>query len=353
MRAVAVLSFLFLAVAAHAADAPVPAADLSPAKDPAYLGRFTGAKLLTYTAADFDALELPLDTLKPVPGQRDARNNAVHAPGKKLELEGRRQHFVYLLPEGTSPLATLRNYQNAAKAKGGRTLYECAGQQCGGGQRYVSWSGGGNQSIGMYLWPQDKVTDKGNSPAGCAMRGKIVEQRFTVLEVPASNAHAGVLAFTAEGDGECKNFNGRSFVMVDVVETQAMAQTMDDPRADEMVASLTSSGRVALYGILFDSGKTEVKPDSKATMDEIGKLLVANKSLRLLVVGHTDNVGGFAPNVDLSKRRAEAVVAQLVAQYKIDAKRLQAFGVSYASPIASNADDAGRAKNRRVELVAN
>jgi outer membrane protein OmpA-like peptidoglycan-associated protein len=217
----------------------------------------------------------------------------------------------------------------------------------------VNSGGGGNQSIGMLLWPSDKVIDKHTSAAGCAMRNKITEQRFAALDIPGASLHAAVLAFGIEAPAECKNFNGRTFVMVDTLESKAMAQTMDTPSANDMVASITTSGRVALYGILFDSGRTDVKPESKATMDEIAKLLSANRSLKLLVVGHTDNVGGFAPNLDLSKRRAEAVVAQLVSQYKIDTKRLQAFGVSYASPIAANTDEAGRGRNRRVELVAN
>jgi outer membrane protein OmpA-like peptidoglycan-associated protein len=336
-----------------AADTPVPTADAASGKDPAWLGRYSGAKLLTYTASDFDALMVPLSPLKQVPGQRDTSNNAVHRPDKKLELEGKRTHAVYLLPEGTSPLAVIRNYQNAAKSKGGRTLYECMGQECGGGQRSPSWGGGGNQSIGMLLWHPDKMTDKGTSPAGCAMRGSTNEQRYTALELPSAKAHATVLAFNTTSSGDCKLFNGRTFVMVDTLETQAMAQTMEAPSADEMVASITSSGRVALYGILFDSGKSEVKPESKATMDEIGKLLAANKSLKLLVVGHTDNVGGLPSNLDLSKKRAEAVVSMLVAQYKVAPGRLQAFGVSYASPVAPNIDEGGRAKNRRVELVAN
>jgi OOP family OmpA-OmpF porin len=354
MKTMTLVAALLLAgPAVFAADAPVPAGDLAQGKDPAYLGRFTGSKLLTYTASDYDALTLPLDALKPVPGQRDKNNNAVHVPAKKLDLEGRRQHFVYLLPEGTAPLAVLRNYQNQAKAKGGKTLYECLGQQCGGGQRYISAGGGGTQSIGMILWPQDKILDKGNSPAGCAMRGKVAEQRFAALEIPGSSAHVGVLAYTSELDGECKNFNGRTFVMVDTLESKAMAQTMDTPSADEMVASITTSGRVALYGILFDSGQTQIKAESKATMDEIAKLLAANKSLKLLVVGHTDNAGGFAPNLELSKKRAEAVVAQLVSQYTVAPARLQAFGVAYSSPVASNVEETGRAKNRRVELVAN
>lgn len=347
------VALLLACAAAFGAETPVPAKDVASAKDPAWAGRFTGATLLTYTAMDFDSLVVPLDALKPVPGQRDTRNNAVQAPGKKLELEGRRQHYVYLLPEGTSPLAVIRNYQNQAKAKGGKTLYECQGQACGGGQRSPSWGGGGTQSIGMFLWHPDRMTDKHNSPAACAMRGSLSEQRFTALEIPSAKAHATVLAFNTENGGDCKAFNGRTFVMVDTLETQAMAQTMETPSADEMVSSLTSDGRVALYGILFDSGKTEVKAESKATMDEIGKLLAANKSLKLLVVGHTDNVGGFPSNLELSKKRAEAVVAQLVSHYKVAPNRLQAFGVAYASPVAPNLDESGRAKNRRVELVAN
>jgi outer membrane protein OmpA-like peptidoglycan-associated protein len=347
-----VVACLLFSVGASAAETPVPAADVAGAKDPAYLGRVTGSKALTYTAADFDSLIVPLAALVAVPGQRDVRNNQVFAPAKKLELEGRRTHLVYLMPEGTSPLAVIRNYQNAAAAKGGKTLFECKDVECGGGQS-MSTGGGGQQSLAMNLWPAEKITDKRYSPAQCALWQRITEQRFTSLEVPASKAHVAVLAFTSNANGECKNFNGRTFAMVDTIESKAMAQTMDNPTADEMVAAITTSGRVALYGILFDSGKAEVKSESKDTMAEIGKLLSVNKALKLLVVGHTDNAGGFAANLELSKKRADAVVAQLVTQYKVDAKRLQAFGVSYASPIAPNIDDAGRAKNRRVELVAN
>jgi outer membrane protein OmpA-like peptidoglycan-associated protein len=343
---------LIVSMSAGAADTPVPTADVAGVKDPAYLGRFAGSKALTYTASDFDSLTLPLSALAAVPGQRDGSNNQVFAPTKKLALEGRRAHLVYLLPEGTAPLAAIRNYQNAAAAKGGKTLFECKDIECGGGQG-MSTGGGGRQSLAMNLWPANKITDKHSSAAYCALSQRITEQRFTALEVPGSNAHVAVLAFTSNANAQCKNFNGRTFVMLDTLESKTMTQTMDMPTADEMVAAITTSGRVALYGILFDSSKAEVKPESKDTMAEIGKLLAANKSLKLLVVGHTDNVGGFAANLELSKKRADAVVAQLVSQYKVDARRLQSFGVAYASPVAPNVEEAGRARNRRVELVAN
>jgi len=344
---------LLISSAVFAADKPLTSADVAASKDPAYLGRFAGSKIASYKAVDFDEMNLPLGKLAPSPaGERDGSNNRVQVPAKQQHLEGKRTHIIYVLPTGASPLAAIRNYQSAAAAKGGKTLFECKDVECGGGQR-LSTGGGGNQSMSMLLWPDEKIADKVGSAPYCTQAQPFSEQRYTALEVPASHAFVSVLAYMIKSTDDCKAFNDHTVVMVDTLEVQGMAQTMDAPSADEMVAAITTSGRIALYGILFDSNKAEVKAESKATMDQIGKLLAANKSLKLLVVGHTDNVGGFAPNLDLSKKRAEAVVAQLVSQYKVPAGRLQAFGVSYASPVASNIDESGRARNRRVELVAN
>jgi OOP family OmpA-OmpF porin len=89
------------------------------------------------------------------------------------------------------------------------------------------------------------------------------------------------------------------------------------------------------------------------TLEEIAKLLKGDPALRLLVVGHTDNVGTFEFNMDLSQRRSASVVQTLTSKFGIDAKRLTAVGVSFASPVASNKSEEGRAKNRRVQLVEN
>jgi outer membrane protein OmpA-like peptidoglycan-associated protein len=121
--------------------------------------------------------------------------------------------------------------------------------------------------------------------------------------------------------------------------------------AGAMAKSLDSSGHVALYGIYFDFNKADVKPESNATLQEIAKMLKQAPARRLLVVGHTDNVGSFSFNMDLSQRRAAAVVAALTNQFGIGKDRLTPVGVSFASPVAPNTDENGRAKNRRVELV--
>ncbi|HEX9802440.1 MAG TPA: OmpA family protein, partial [Gammaproteobacteria bacterium] len=114
---------------------------------------------------------------------------------------------------------------------------------------------------------------------------------------------------------------------------------------------IESTGSVALYGILFDSDRATLRQESRPTLDEIAKLLKGEPKLKLLVVGHTDNVGSFTYNMDLSRQRAEAVAAELTHRYGIAASRLHPVGISFASPVASNRSEEGRARNRRVELV--
>jgi outer membrane protein OmpA-like peptidoglycan-associated protein len=118
-----------------------------------------------------------------------------------------------------------------------------------------------------------------------------------------------------------------------------------------MAREIADKGRVALYGIHFDTDRADVKPESKPALEQIARLLGRDARIRLYVVGHTDGAGGFDHNLDLSRRRAQAVVQALAQQYAVDAARLRPLGVGPAAPVASNRNDGGRAKNRRVELV--
>jgi outer membrane protein OmpA-like peptidoglycan-associated protein len=118
-----------------------------------------------------------------------------------------------------------------------------------------------------------------------------------------------------------------------------------------MAKSIDADGRVALYGIYFDTGKADIKPESKASLDQISELLKQRPNLKLHVVGHTDNVGAVESNMVLSKRRAESVVAALSTTYNINRTRLTGNGVASLAPVKTNSTEEGRAKNRRVELV--
>lgn len=143
---------------------------------------------------------------------------------------------------------------------------------------------------------------------------------------------------------------GGSNYSLDIVEKEAMTQDVVAD-ASSMSNSIKQTGRVAVYGIYFDTGKSTLKPESQAALAEIGKMMNADPSLKLYVVGHTDNVGAFDANQKLSLERATAVVNALVSQQTVNAAFLKACGNGPTSPVASNETEEGRALNRRVELV--
>lgn len=140
-------------------------------------------------------------------------------------------------------------------------------------------------------------------------------------------------------------------VTVTIVEREAMKQDVV-ASAEAWTGDLKATGHAAVYGIYFDTGSAVVKPESEPALQEIAKLLGSDASLKIWVVGHTDSVGGLESNLKLSRERAEAVRAALVGKHGVADGRLVAQGVGPLSPVATNTTDEGKAKNRRVELVA-
>jgi outer membrane protein OmpA-like peptidoglycan-associated protein len=114
---------------------------------------------------------------------------------------------------------------------------------------------------------------------------------------------------------------------------------------------LMSSGRYIARGILFDTDSDVIKPESAPVIRQIAQALEKNPNLKLLIEGHTDSVGDAAHNMDLSKRRADAVKTVLVTQFNVDGARLSTAGLGSTRPVDSNDTPQGRAQNRRVELV--
>jgi flagellar motor protein MotB len=147
---------------------------------------------------------------------------------------------------------------------------------------------------------------------------------------------------------EVERGNGR--IWIRTIEKGAMKQYVVADAA-AMSNDLRATGHVAVYGIFFDTGKAVVKPESKPALDEVAKLLKSDPNLKLWVVGHTDWVGRVDDNMRLAQARAEAIASELVGAYGINAARLKGYGVGPLAPVAGNDDEAGRAKNRRVDLV--
>lgn len=120
--------------------------------------------------------------------------------------------------------------------------------------------------------------------------------------------------------------------------------------ADGWAEQINKNGRVSVYGINFDTGKATLRPESEKVLEEVAKLLTANPDWYLLVAGHTDDVGSDAVNLPLSQKRAEAVIAWLGGK-GIERQRLTGAGFGARKPLADNATDEGKAKNRRVDLI--
>ena len=136
---------------------------------------------------------------------------------------------------------------------------------------------------------------------------------------------------------------------VTAVLVKQMAQEMT-ANAEALAAEIEKSGRVAVYGINFDTAKATIRPDSEPVLNELVKLMTAHADWRFRIEGHTDSTGPKAANQTLSAQRAASVAAWLAGQ-GIDKSRLLSQGLGDSRPVADNATDEGRAKNRRVELV--
>jgi OOP family OmpA-OmpF porin len=121
--------------------------------------------------------------------------------------------------------------------------------------------------------------------------------------------------------------------------------------APDFSSVINSTGKYVTHGINFDTDSDVLKPESGAVINEVAAGLSKNPSLKLEIDGYTDSVGSAAHNLDLSKRRAQAVMAVLVSQFGIDPSRLSANGFGAAKPIGSNDTADGRANNRRVEFI--
>lgn len=353
MRRLATLLCLMFAATTAWADATEPTADIEGSKDPGWLKRYEGSFIVSYEHRNFDAVKFPASKLLPVPDQSDAYNNRVQRAETNREVEGEYDRLVYLAPADRSPLEVMRNYLDLVEEGGGKVVYRCTDTDCGG-ELNGNDHGGGTQGLLEQIYPQSRVKDENFSNGKCATGDTPGEQHYSLVTLPdgaGGERTLGILAYTLRSSTYCMAQDGRTAVLVVAVSPKARERKMVTVTSDEMAKALAADGRIALYGIQFDTNKSTLKPESLDTIAQIAKLLQAQPALKLDVVGHTDNAGDAAANQKLSQRRADAVVTALVEEHGIDEARLAASGEGLGKPVADNATEEGRAKNRRVELV--
>jgi len=124
-----------------------------------------------------------------------------------------------------------------------------------------------------------------------------------------------------------------------------------ESETDVLYDVLTAKGRWATQGILFETGKAELQPESRPVLKEIASTLKQHADLKILIEGHTDNIGSVASNLTLSDARAAAVKTALVTDFGIEADRISTQGFGDTKPAVPNTTATGRAQNRRVEVV--
>ena len=220
------------------------------------------------------------------------------AKGNKTNIEGRYSEIMYAIDQGhavPSALQIARNYENALTRVGGKVV--------------ASFEDGGGRIVTVRL-------------------AKDGRERWI----------------------EAMAYNPEQY-RIRIVEKAAMEQDVV-ANAAALSQGLQANGHVEVPGILFDTGKSTLKPESDRALTELAKLLAGQAGLKVYVVGHTDNAGELAANLTLSASRAASVIKALVSRFQVDGRRLAPFGAGPYAPVATNTSDEGRAKNRRVELVA-
>ncbi|MDK3016634.1 OmpA family protein [Pseudodonghicola flavimaris] len=277
------------------------------------------ARLLSERSSPLDSYDLPLA------GFDGSRVPSAH-------LEGAVMRRTWRL-DGTSatPLQLLAPLRAELEAEGYRILLDCTAESCGGFDfRY---------GTEVALAPQMHV-DLGNFRFLSARRGA-AEAVSLMVSHTGSSAYLQMIEVTPADPGATE--------IAPAPETELPPTPADAEEA--LAAVLLAEGHVVLSDLDFGTGADTLGPERYDSLVALAGFLAANPGFRLVFVGHTDSVGGLEANMALSKQRAEAVRARMVADYGADAGRLSADGVGYLAPIAPNTTDAGRERNRRVEAV--
>ena len=228
--------------------------------------------------------------------------------------EGNVIRLAYENPKDRSAHEIFTNYREALQKAGFEILFACEVEACGPGWGSSRWG----RVTGLRYFTSDMRYLAARYPGG--------EQPLYVAVLVAPKRH-----------------------QVEVVEVAAMERGLVS--AQGLAEGLLTDGRAVLDGLYFDTDKATLTPESAPALGVIAAFLKERGDLQVYIVGHTDSDGGFEHNMALSRNRAAAVVKALVDDHGIAAARLSPHGVGPLSPAKSNRAAAGKAENRRVEMV--
>ena len=305
------------------------------------VGGYKGSERIQHKSLEF--AEFPFRLIP-----QDGTERSVDEVKQEIGV-GRFEGAVYRMPGQATAAQIFYSYQNKLKEMGYEIMYTCTSLSCSG-LRSAS------------------IDDLYDRIANDLQRIGFFYERYDPHNISLNKDPSSYYIFTAKkevdggtnwvtfiaGDAE-KAFDKRYAIAVidnsKLPEKRVETFTPKPIKVEDIQQNMDEFGKVAIYGIYFDFDKADLKPDSKPALDQIYAYLQGNPEARVIVTGHTDNVGTFEYNINLSNKRAAAVMQALVANYGVDASRLKSFGAGMAAPVSTNETDYGRAMNRRVELV--
>lgn len=316
-----IIGILFISTSLYAQRT----SDIENSKDYPLISRFDGSFIEFYKETKWGAYKLPVNDK----GVLDWDNPKV--------LEGKVIRIQYSASIDNNSEFVLQNYKAAFKKADFNILIAIANEELGVSDRPHTWHA-------MYYTSDGYYKCLNNSKFGLGINFPIWKNNHSFIAACGNKDGKDIYAiiYTVVSDNI-------TLITQDIIEVEAVETGMVS--AENIAKGIQTDGHIAIYNILFETGKSDIKPESEVVIKSVADYMNNNTNKKFYIVGHTDNAGDFLANMTLSENRAKAVLNELITKYAIKAEQLKAYGVSSLAPIASNSTEEGKAKNRRVDIV--
>ncbi len=276
----------------------------------------------------FDQSEISATYLLPVGPYADGKIDTVPTEGAVERQVWRTAAARVMTLDLISPI------REQLKQQGYTVLYECDTRECGGFDfRFQA---------DVIAEPYMHV-DLGDFRYLAAQKGAPADEDFVSVLVSCSSDR-GFIQVTHIGEPTLVEDQ----VAMSSKQAGLTTAIMDE---SDIGGQLSASGSAVLEGLVFPKGSSTLSGDVAGSLQALSAYLNDNPGSKVVLVGHTDAEGSLEGNIALSKKRAASVMESLVATFGVDADQVSAEGVGFLAPRATNATEAGRERNRRVEVV--
>ena len=286
--------------------------DIKGGEDYPLVSRFKGSIIEWYQVRNFDRYFM-----------LSLKDNKI----SNYEINGKITRIQYSVGQEHSVFEIYKSYENSLKEKGFETLITLNDKNCGVNLQEQVYN---DEFNGLNKLPREALNPGDDEFTYLAAKKKIDDKNIYIVVYTAFERGGLVVTF-------------------DAIEVQAMEEGLVTVKT--LNENISANGYIAIYDIHFDTGKSEIKPESAEALKNIAEYFKTHRNKKYFIVGHTDNVGDFSSNMILSENRAESVMNDLVSEYGVKVDQLKAYGVASLSPVTNNLKETGKAKNRRVEIV--